>query len=91
MTKASTPFFRGGRGRGRGIGRGGCGRGRSNSSGIGIFIATTVIKMVTLKAIALRRRETPLKQISARKKVKSLKPHFLQVISLKLKLILHGI
>ena len=56
------------------------------------FIAPTVTKMVTLKAIVLRRRGTPLKQqISVRKKVKPLKLCFLQLIVFKLKMILHGI
>ena len=56
-----------------------------------IFTAPIVIKMVTLKVIAFKRKEIPLSQISTRKKVKILKLYFSHVTNLKLVMILHGI
>ena len=56
-----------------------------------IFIAPIVIKTVTLKGIAFKRKEIPLIQISARKKVKILKLYFSHVTNLKIVMILHGI
>ena len=56
-----------------------------------IFSPPIVIKMVTLKFIPFKRKEIPLIQISARKKVKTLKLYFSHVTNLKLVMILHGI
>ena len=56
-----------------------------------IFTAPIVIKMVTLKAIAFKRKEIPLIQISEKKKVKILKLYFSHVTNLKVVMILHGI
>ena len=56
-----------------------------------IFSPPIVIKMVTLKFIPFKRKEIPLIQISARKKVKTLKLYFSDLTNLKLVMILHGI
>ena len=55
------------------------------------FIATIVIKMVTLKAIVLRRKETPLKKILVNMKLKNIKLCFSHVTILMKKMILYGI
>ena len=55
------------------------------------FIAPTVTKMVTLKAIVLRRKETPLKKILVKMKLRTLKLCFSHVIVLMPKMILYGI
>ena len=56
-----------------------------------IFSPPIVIKMATLKVIPFNRKKIPLIQISARKKVKTLKLYFSHVTNLKLVMIVHGI
>ena len=55
------------------------------------FIATIAINMVTLKAIVLRRKETPLKQILVKMKLRTLKLCLSHVTILMPKMIVYGI
>ena len=87
----SSSSNRGGRGRGRAQGRGGRGRGRRNNLGRGNFHNSYCNKMVTLKSIVLRRKETPFKQILVKMKLKTLKLCFSHVTVLMPKMILYGI